>query len=85
MCKQFSSSWWQLKKSKGWWRREAVDQNFRQMVADICKFVTKAAHEGRTFFNKESELAKDSKFERVRNWSNMLEIKDYVLPALADM
>jgi hypothetical protein len=37
------------------------------------------------FFNKESELAKDSKFERVKNWSNMLEIKDYVLPTLADM
>jgi hypothetical protein len=72
-------------KSKGWWRREAVDQNFRQTVADIYKFVTKDAHEGWTFFNKESELAKDSKIERVRNWSNMLEIKDYMLLALADM
>jgi hypothetical protein len=55
------------------------------MIADICKFVTEATHEGRTFFNKENELANDSKFERVRNWSNMLEIKDYVLSALADM
>ena len=52
---------------------------------DICKFLTESAHEGRTFFNKENELAKDPKFERVRNWSTMLEIKDYLLPALADM
>jgi hypothetical protein len=25
-----------------------------------------AAHEGRTFFNKESELALDAKFERIK-------------------
>jgi hypothetical protein len=55
------------------------------MVADICKFVTEAVHEGRTFFNSTGELAIDHKFEKVRNWSNMLEIKDYVLLALADM
>jgi hypothetical protein len=55
------------------------------MVADICKFVTEAAHEERTFFNSTCDLATDQKFEKVRNWSNMLEIKNYVLLALADM
>ena len=84
-CNRFSSSWRQLKKAQGWWRRKKVDQNFRQTVADICKFVIEWAHEGRSFFNKENELAKDPKFERVRNWSTMLEIKDYLLPALADI
>jgi hypothetical protein len=84
-CTRFSTSWRQLKKAQGWWRREKVDQNFRQTVADICKFVTEATHEARTFFNPKGELATNPKFEKVRNWSNMLEIKDYVLPALADM
>ena len=57
----------QLKKVEGWWRREKVDQNFRQTVADICKFVTECAHEGRPFFNKENELALDPKFEKITN------------------
>jgi hypothetical protein len=52
---------------------------------DICKFVTEAAHKGQTFFNSTGDLGTDQKFEKVRNWSNMLEIKDYVLSALADM
>jgi hypothetical protein len=50
-CSRFSSSWRQLKKAQGWWKREKVDQDFRQTVADICKFVTESAHEGNTFFN----------------------------------
>jgi hypothetical protein len=53
MCSKFSSSWQQLKKAQGWWRKEKVDQDFRQTVTNICKFVTKSAHEGNMFFNKE--------------------------------
>ena len=49
---------------------------------DICKFLTESAHEGRTFFNKENELALDPKFEKIRNWSTKLEIKDYLLTNL---
>jgi hypothetical protein len=56
--------------------------------ADICKSVTEAAHEGRTFFNKETELALDAKFERIGNWSDKkkgLQMKDYLLSVLHDM
>jgi len=59
--------------------REKVDQNFRQIVADICKFVTESAHEGNTFFDKESELARGPKFKRIKNWSTQLRISDYIL------
>jgi hypothetical protein len=31
---------------------------------------------------QESELALNPKFERIRNWSTMLQIKDYILPDL---
>jgi len=55
-----------------WWRREKVDQDLRQTVADICKFVTESAHEGNTFFNQESELVRDPKFDSIRNWSTKL-------------
>jgi hypothetical protein len=79
---RFSSSWWQLNKAQGWWRREKVDQNFRQTIADICKFVTESAHELNTFFNKEGDLARDPKFQRIRNWSKQLQILDYILPDL---
>jgi hypothetical protein len=81
-CTRFSSSWRQLKKAQGWWRREKVDQNFRQIVVDICKFVTECAHEGWLLLNKESELALNPKFERIKNWSTKLQIKDYILPDL---
>jgi hypothetical protein len=33
----------------------------------ICKFVIESVHEGGTFFNEESELAQDPKFEKIRN------------------
>ena len=72
----------QLKKAQGWWRREKVDKNFRQTVEDICKFVIDCAHEGRPLFNKESDLALNAKFEKIRNWSTKLQIKDYILPDL---
>ena len=49
-----------------------VDHDFRQIVADICKFVTESAHEGNTFFNQESELVRDPKFDSIRNWSTKL-------------
>ena len=49
-----------------WWRREKIDQDFRQTVADICNFVIESVHEGNTFFNQKSELARDSKFETIR-------------------
>jgi len=52
-CSRYSSSWRKLKKAEGWWEKETIDPQFRQTVADICKFVTEAAHEGQTFFNKE--------------------------------
>jgi hypothetical protein len=67
MCTRFSSSWRRLKKAQGWWQREKVNQNFRQTVADICKFVAECAHEGGPLFNKESELALDPKFKRIKN------------------
>ena len=63
-CSRFSSSWRQLKKAQDWWRMEKVDQDIRQTVADICKFVIESTHEGNTFFNQESELARDPKFDR---------------------
>ena len=81
-CSRFSSSWRQLKKAQGWWRREKVDQDFRQTVAGICKFVTKRAHKGNTFFNNEGDLARDLKFERIKNWSTQLRILNYILPDL---
>ena len=65
-----------------------VEPQFRQTVADICKFVTEAAHEGQTFFNKECEFALDLKFKRIRKWSDKekgLQMKDYLLRALDDM
>ena len=37
-------------------------------------------HVGRTFFNKEGELATVEKYKRLRNWSNMLRVPDYMLP-----
>jgi hypothetical protein len=67
MCSRYNKSWRQLKKAQGWWQREKGDQNFRQTVANICKLVTESAHEGNTFFNMQSELARDPKFERVKN------------------
>jgi hypothetical protein len=57
-CSRFSSSRQQLKKAQGWWQREKVNQDFRQTVVDICKFVTESAHEGNMFFNKEGNLAR---------------------------
>jgi hypothetical protein len=81
-CSRFSSSRQQLKKAQGWWQREKVDQDFRQTVVDICKFVTESAHEGNMFFNKEGDLARDPKFERIKNWSTQLRISDYILPYL---
>jgi hypothetical protein len=79
---KFSSSWRQLKKAQDWWRREKVDQDFKQTVADVCKFITESVHEGNTFFNWESELAQDPKFESIRNWSDKLRISDYIMPDL---
>jgi hypothetical protein len=79
MCSKFSSNWRQLKKTQDWWRKEKVDQDFRQTVADICKFVIESVHEGNMFFNWESKLAWDPKFESIKNWSDKLRISDYVL------
>ena len=56
-----------LRKAEGSWEREKVDPEFRKTVADICNFVTRATHEGQTFFDNESELALDAKIERIRN------------------
>ena len=56
-------------------------EKITQTVADICKFVMDSCvHVGRTFFNKEGELATAEKYERLRNWSNMLRVPDYMLP-----
>jgi len=87
-CSRYSSSCRQLKKAQSWCEKEKVDPRFRQTVAHICKFIIEAAHEGRTFFNKDGDLALDPKFERIRNWSDKekgLQMKYYLLPSLDDM
>ena len=68
-CDKYSHNWRQLKKSQGWWQKENVDhKKITQTVADICKFVMDSCmHVGRTFFNKESELARADKYEKIRN------------------
>jgi hypothetical protein len=58
----------QLKKAQDWWEKEKIDQDFRQTVTDICKFVTESAHEGRPpFFHTESNLALNEKYKNIRN------------------
>jgi hypothetical protein len=39
-------------------------------------------HVGRTFFNEESELAYEEKYENIRNWTTKLCVPDYKLPDL---
>jgi hypothetical protein len=34
------------------------------------------------FFNEESELAYDEKYENIRNWTTKLHFQDYKLPEL---
>jgi hypothetical protein len=81
-CTQYSKSWRQLKKAQDWWEKEKVDQDFRQTVADICKFVTESAHEGRPpFSHTESDLALNEKYKNIRNWSNGgIKLTDYIIP-----
>ena len=83
---RYSSSWWQLKKSQGWWTKEKVDnKRITQTIADICKFVTDdCVHIGGTFFNTNSELAMEEKYERLRNWRTMLDMTDYKLSDVFD-
>jgi hypothetical protein len=56
-CGSFHQSWWQLKKSKNWWRKEKVDiRKITQTVADICKFVMdECCLVGGNFFYAESD------------------------------
>jgi hypothetical protein len=85
MCTRFSSSWRQLKKAQGWWKKEKVDKSFKQTVADIRKFVHEAALEGKAFFDTDGDLATNPGYQKIRNWATQLHIKDYVLPTLDDM
>jgi hypothetical protein len=39
-------------------------------------------HVERPFFNQDSELAREEKFEKIRNWSTQLNVPDYTLPDL---
>jgi hypothetical protein len=68
VCGSYSHSWWQLKKSLKWWRKEKVDStNITQTITDICKFVTdECCHVGGSFFYVDSELGME-KFEKLRN------------------
>ena len=57
-----------------------MDLTFKQVVADICKFVTDecADKEGK-FFDSTSDLAANPKYETLRNWRTRLNMSDYTL------
>ena len=68
-CGSYSRSWWQLKKSIGWWRRSRVDNTtISQTVSDICKFVTnECCHVGEKCFYANSELVTDCEATQLEN------------------
>jgi len=57
-------------------------RNITQTVANICKFVIdECCYVGGKFFNIESELGTEEKYEKLRNWrTSDLDMNDYRLP-----
>ena len=81
-CGKFNNSWRQLQKSQSWWENETIDQRtITQIVTNICKFVTyQCCHVDGQFFYTKSELAREDKFEKLRNWrTSGLDMNDYRL------
>jgi hypothetical protein len=56
-------------------------RNITQTVVDICKFFTDEYCEvGGKFFNTESELGREEKFEKLRNWrTSDIDMNNYKL------
>jgi hypothetical protein len=81
-CGKFKGNWRQLKKSMNWWKKEDyTEATFKQIRADICKFLMDlCVHEGKTFFNPDTPLGGLPEYEKLRNWSTQLDMSDYKLP-----
>jgi len=57
-------------------------RNITQTVANICKFVMdECCYVEGKFFNAESELGTEEKYEKLRKWrTSDLDMNDYRLP-----
>jgi hypothetical protein len=68
-----------------WWEREKIDyKSITQTIADICKFIMDSCVQvGETFFNTESELATQEKYEKLKDW-RVMGLQDYELPDIFD-
>jgi len=72
------------RKHRGGGREKRSTKSIAQTIADICKFITDSCIQVRkTFFNTESELAMEEKYEKLRDWRTM-GLTDYKLPDIFD-
>ena len=83
MCKQYSNSWKVLKEAiknyGGSGEMQKDRESFKQIKADICKFLMeKCLLEGEEFLDEEGELACLPKYEKLRKWKTLLRPTDYV-------
>jgi hypothetical protein len=62
--------------SQRWWERRRIDEKCTT-VADICGFIMhKCVHQNRAYFNQESDLVWDEKYDKIRNW-DQIHLEDY--------
>jgi hypothetical protein len=64
--------------SETWWERRQINKKcITRIVANICGFVMhKCMHENGAYFNHESDLVWDEKYEKIRNW-DQIHLQDY--------
>jgi hypothetical protein len=82
-CKEYTQSWKRLKEGIKYWRQVSSDTKkcFKQVKADICKFIMeKCVLEGQPFFDEDTPLAYEPKYERLRKWDTMMRPFDYKWP-----
>ena len=79
-CREYTQSWKKLKEGVKYWVN-SYKPSFKKVKGEICKFIMeKCVLEGEQFFDEESPLAIEAKYERLRKWMTLLRPSDYKWP-----
>jgi hypothetical protein len=80
-CKEYTQSWKKLKEGIKHWRADVPNNPktyFKQVKADICKFILEeCVLEGQPFFDEDDPLAYEPKYKRLRQWDTKMCPSDY--------
>jgi hypothetical protein len=76
VSEKFSRNFKRLKNTKAWHGRTFDEKCIEKIVADFYHFIMhEYIHRNDNYFCRDSELAKEDKFEKIRTWEKLC-IKD---------